>query len=123
MLRGSVIGAHQAVVAVGVIGARGRRAVINAVIDTGFNGRLTLPQELAERLELRLVGEGDFTLADGSRAELRRYRAVLEWVHGPVVAIIVATHGPPLLGMRLLRDCDLTMPVVEGGEVTIAPVA
>ena len=48
---------------------------------------------------------------------------MVEWVHGPVVAIIVATHGPPLLGMRLLRDCDLTMRVVEGGEVTIAPVA
>lgn len=57
---------REAVIPLTVIGSDRRLAKIEAVIDTGYTGWLTLPPELIESLSLRWDGIGQGTLADKS---------------------------------------------------------
>ena len=52
MISGWVNAFREAVVRLPVQGARGREQAIEAVLDTGFNGYLTLPPELIAELGL-----------------------------------------------------------------------
>lgn len=51
---------------------------IEAIVDTGFMGYLTLSREMIELLALEPVSDQVMTLADGSRALFLVYRAVVE---------------------------------------------
>ena len=51
------------------------------LIDTGFNGYLTLPARLVPDLNLTFTGHRRGTLADGSVTRLNVYLARIDW-HG-----------------------------------------
>ncbi len=96
---------------------RGRRqtAELDALIDTGFNGDLTLPIGLAVELGLELVSRRQVELADGSiRSELVFVgTAVLDG--RSQLAMIGLTDGlDALVGTGLLRDRRLTMDFRKG---------
>lgn len=92
---------------------------IEAVIDTGYNGYLTLPTHLVTALRLTFAGHRRGTLADGSVTRLDVYLASVLW-HGQQTDVLVSqTAGTPLVGMSLLEGSRLTMSVLEGGDVTI----
>ncbi|MDP9479560.1 MAG: hypothetical protein M3R38_28485 [Actinomycetota bacterium] len=69
---------REAVISLDVGGPRdrGERSYrrIEAVIDTGFTGYLTLPADVAASLGLSERGSERFILADGSEAVLPVYR-------------------------------------------------
>jgi clan AA aspartic protease len=89
------------------------------LIDTGFNGYLTLPGQLVSSLKLTFTGHRRGTLADGSVTRLNVYLARIDW-HGDQKEILVLeSNGTPLLGMSLLEGNRMSMDVVDGGEVTI----
>lgn len=117
-----VAGGREAVVSLTVAGPLGHTAEIEAVIDTGFTGHLTLPPALARSLEVPLLGARYVTLADGATASLDVYRATVLWegVERPVRAF--AAEGTPLLGMALLYGSEVRIRVVEGGSVVIEPL-
>jgi predicted aspartyl protease len=50
---------------------------VEAVIDTGYNGQLTLPRPLVSRLNLPFAGHRRGRLADGSIAVLDVYLATV----------------------------------------------
>jgi predicted aspartyl protease len=52
---------------------------IAAVIDTGYNGELTLPDALVDDLQLPFAGYRRGMLADGSIAVLPVYLATVKW--------------------------------------------
>ena len=59
------------------------------------------------------------TLADGQRIEVSLYRGFAQWL-GEVRRIsVIATDGPPLLGMSLLAGGKITIRAQAGGEVLI----
>ena len=62
----------EAVVTIALQGPAGQVEEVNAVIDTGFNGYLTLPTMIVADMELPVVGEGEAVLADGQRGCFRR---------------------------------------------------
>ena len=78
MIEGVVNANMEAVVTLTLRGETGQEREIEAVIDTGFNGFLTLPPTLAVELGLPFASIGLATLADGSEAArcLRCHRAV-----------------------------------------------
>lgn len=97
----------------------GESRSIQAVVDTGFTDRLTLPPEVVEELDLPLRGSVEVTLADGSIETLPIYRVRLLW-HGREYAIrAYAASGDPLVGMALLSGSELRIRVVAGGAVEI----
>ena len=55
MIQGSVNAAYEAVVTLAVRGPAGQTTEIDAVIDTGFTGFLTLPPALVSELGLPFV--------------------------------------------------------------------
>jgi clan AA aspartic protease len=100
----------------------GHLHTIDAVIDTGFTGDLTLPNARIYALGLPWVGELVGQLADGSVQMIDIYDAILIWDGNPVTVRIQAVETTPLLGTRLLAGHELKIPFVLGGAVTITPI-
>ncbi len=102
-----------------VKGQRGREQEVEAVIDSGFTGALTLPPALITTLSLRWRSVDRATLADGSTCVFQVYVGKLLW-DGKVRTILVAEAGAdPLVGMKLLRGHEFRMQVRSRGKVTI----
>jgi clan AA aspartic protease len=100
-------------------GARGKTREIEAVIDTGYTGALTLPSEIIVALGLRWQSLDRGILADGSECLFDVFEAKVDW-DGKVRRILVdEADTEPLLGMRLLRGYELRMQVRWRGKVTI----
>jgi clan AA aspartic protease len=114
-----VVRSDEARVRFKVKGSRGREQQVEAVIDSGFTGALTLPPALIATLGLRWRSVDRATLADGSICVFQVYVGKLLW-DGKVRSVLVAeADADPLVGMRLLRGHELKMQVCARGKVTI----
>jgi clan AA aspartic protease len=102
---------------VGNIGSQ--RQVIDAVIDTGFTGFLTLPSSVLANLELRAYRREEGTLGDGSTCIFDVYRGIVNWDGEFRQIDINASETIPLLGMSLLYGYRMQLDAVEGGIVTV----
>ncbi|HJX29200.1 MAG TPA: clan AA aspartic protease [Thermoanaerobaculia bacterium] len=119
MISGWVNAYREAIVRLLVRDLQGREQVIEAVIDTGFNGYLTLPPEIIASLDLPFRRNGRAVLGDGSAVTFDIHEAVVLW-GGRVRRISVdAADTTPLLGMGLLYGHELSVQVIEGGEALI----
>jgi clan AA aspartic protease len=117
-----VVRAREACIRLGIRGPGGREREIEAVIDTGFAGWLTIPPALVTALHLpwRSIIRG--VLADGSQRDFDVYDAAIVW-DGRVRRIPVnEANANPLVGMALLAGYELKMQVRSRGKVTIKPL-
>ena len=118
MIRGRIRN-REAIIELEVAGRGQLPQQIEAVIDTGYNGYLTLPSHLVTVLQLPFAGHRRGTLADGSVTRLDVYLASVVW-HGRLKDVLISrTVGTPLIGMSLLEGSRLAMDVVDGGAVTL----
>lgn len=116
---GTVTADAEAVLPLRVLGENGRHADIEAAIDTGFTGELTLSPATVRQLSLGFRGYREVTLANGSEDSLGLYEAWVIW-HGSRRSLeVLETPGGPLVSMALLRGSELRLRVVVGGEVLI----
>jgi clan AA aspartic protease len=114
-----VVKADEARIRLTVRGRRSRGQQIEAVIDSGYTGALTLPPALITLLGLRWQSTQRATLADGSTCVFQVYVGKVVW-DGKVRQILVdEANADPLIGMRLLRGHELKMQVRYRGKVTI----
>ncbi len=120
MIQGRVSATFDALVRVEIRGPSGQMRVVDAVVDTGFNGFLTLPPALASALRLPYLARSQAFLADGSEAEFNVYRAGIIWDGRLRYVKADATGKKPLIGMSLLHRHGLYVEVVEGGRVEVA---
>jgi clan AA aspartic protease len=120
-LSGIVSAEREAVVPLTVLGpgSSGRSVEVEAVLDTGFTGHLTLAPEIVAQLGLPLLGSRNTVLADGSRVALDVHRAEVFWDgrRRPVQALVAG--GEALAGMSLLWGHRLILSATEGGEVIV----
>jgi clan AA aspartic protease len=105
-----------------VLGSERQAQHVDVVVDTGFNGSLTLPGDIIRALGLRLVGARPVTLGDGSTAVLSVYRARVVWHAAERTTLTLHAEGTPLLGMALLYGSRVLLDVVADGVVTIEPL-
>jgi len=119
MITGEVNAEMEAVVRLTVLGPQGRKQVIEAVVDTGFNGSFTLPPDLIAALELPLHSQGLGMLADGSSMLFDVFEAAVIWDDQPRRMSVYSADASPLLGMNLLNGHELTVQVVERGAVSV----
>ena len=89
------------------------------MVDTGFNGYLTLPPMLMEGLELPVVGDGEAVLADGREAAFDVYGVTVLWGGQPGYVETGAVGVEALVGMALLDGHNLNIDVEDGGRVFI----
>ena len=95
---------------------RWRREV---VVDTAFDGDLTLPSEFIEQLGYISAGETDMTLADGQSVKCNFYEAAAVWDGEYRTVYIMESATEYLLGTNLIQGGTLTVQMWEGGEVII----
>ncbi|MCC5896852.1 MAG: clan AA aspartic protease [Phormidium sp. BM_Day4_Bin.17] len=119
MIQGTVNARREAILPLVVGNASGQRQVIDTVIDTGFNGFLTLPSVLITSLRLSWNASDIVTLGDGSDALFDLYATTIIW-DGEYREIDVAeSETEPLIGMALLYGYRLQIDAIEGGIVKI----
>lgn len=122
MISGYVNARREALLSLVVRGPKGQEQTVEAVIDTGFTGRITLPPDLISALELPFIGRGWAVLGDGRRIEYNSFEVVVVW-DGKLRHIVAdEADTEPLVGMRLLAGHDLAIQVVPGGNVSIRPL-
>ncbi len=114
-----VVKANEAVIRLVVIGPSGQQQEIEAIIDTGFTGFLTLPHSPVERLELPWLCRQPGILADGKVDFFDVYTAEIIWDGQRRTVEVEATETEPLVGMSLLANYSLQMDIREGGAVTL----
>lgn len=102
-------------------GSRGREREIEAVVDTGYTGWLTLPLTVISGLRLRLRWQESVRgrLADGSERSLDVYEAEVFWNRHARRVPVDEVDAAPLVGMALLEGYELRMQIRSGGKITI----
>jgi clan AA aspartic protease len=122
MITGAVNSSLEAIVPVTLIGPRGARRAVDAVVDTGFNGQLALPRALVDALGLPWCGERTVELADGSDVVCDVYHIRIEWDGSVRKLRCEATDTEPFVGTELLQGHRLEADFIPGGRVRIAPI-
>lgn len=119
MIEGVVNAAYEAIITLPLRGPAGQTREVEAVIDTGYNGTLTLPPALVAELGLPLLGPSQATLANGVTEIFNVHDATVLWDGTPRDIEADAVGPTPLVGMSLLDNYDLNIQVRTGGRVVI----
>ena len=119
MIEGIVNADYEAVIALALRGQAGQAREIEVVIDTGYNGFLSLPPALVAELDFPVVGPSQATLANGAVETFNVHDATVVWDGMPRDIEADAVGPVPLAGMLLLEGHDLSVQVRHGGRVVI----
>ncbi|WP_310409904.1 clan AA aspartic protease [Chamaesiphon sp. OTE_8_metabat_110] len=119
MMQGVVNLRREAMLTVVVGNSNRQLQAIDAVIDTGFNGFLSLPSTIITTLDLPWSGADFVTLGDGSETSFDLYTAVAIWDGHYFEIDIAESETEPLLGMALLYGYRLQVDNIEGGIVKV----
>jgi clan AA aspartic protease len=118
MMQGHVNTGYEAVISL-VIKHDSKLKSINAVIDTGFTGFLSLLQSIIDELELPWSYSDFATLGDGSQTLFDVHDATIIWDGQFREIEINSADTDPLLGIKMLRGFRLQVDTIQGGLVTI----
>lgn len=119
MIRGTVNYSNEAIVPLRVRGPSGTELDIDAVIDTGYSGALTLPSAVVSALNLPLCNQVTLRLGDGTTCQCDTYNIEVEWdgVWRKLVATEVDSN--PLLGVGLLARHEVFIEFIPHGVVDV----
>jgi clan AA aspartic protease len=120
MMTGTVNTDLEALLRLAVRDVGGQQRDVEAVIDTGFNGFLTLSPALIAAMGLPWLCRQQGQLADGSVQAFDVFVATVDWDGQSRSVEVEAADAQPLIGMALMQNSELRMQVMPGGSVTIA---
>ena len=119
MITGIVNGNGEAMVRI-VVGDLGKqRIVVDAIIDTGYTGYLTLPPPTIAALNLPWRGSEEGILGDGNTQMFDVYSATIIWDGEYKLIKVNESDTDPLLGVGLLYGYEVCIQTISGGLVTI----
>jgi predicted aspartyl protease len=95
----------------------------DSVVDTGFDGSLSLPPDFIALLGLGRQGFGRALLADGSEAVFNIYEAIVLWDDAPRTIPVYEMDSEPLVGMSLMYGYELVLPILDGAIFTLRSIA
>ena len=119
MIEGAVSADYEIIATLTILSPTGQTMEIDAIVDTGYNGFLSLPPALVTELELPFASVGWAYLADGSEATFNTYGVTALWDGQPRHVEADAVGDTPLVGMQLLDRHSLYVEVEVGGRVVI----
>jgi clan AA aspartic protease len=122
MMHGVVNSSCEATISLVLSNAKRQTRLIDAVIDTGYTGFLSLPRAVIAGLNLPWMGIDRGTLGDGSEVTFEVYASTIIWDGQYRNIPVNEAETDPLVGMSLLYGYDLQIRAVEGGNVTIKAV-
>ena len=119
----------EAVVVLSVQDDDGATEGVDFIIDTGYTGEMTLPQEIIDRLNLRTAEYDGFQtaptviLADGAILPVEVYVTGVWWHDRLRIVEVDSIGSNPLIGMTLLQGSNLSIDAIPGGLVTITELS
>jgi clan AA aspartic protease len=122
MITGIINARGEAVVRVVVGNTATQRLVIDAVIDTGYTGCLTLPPSTIAALGLRWRGSEDVTLGDGAMTKFDVYSGQIIWDGAYRMIKIHESSTDALIGLRMLQGYETCIQSIDGGSVKIQAI-
>ena len=123
MIRGAVNDRNEIRIPLPVLDGIGYEQVIDAILDTGFNGSLALPYAQISSLQLPPPLSGGLVRFGDGRVEwIDYYEISVVWDGVEQVVAVQALDGDILIGMALLSGYDLRARVVVGGSVEIEAI-
>jgi predicted aspartyl protease len=96
MITGFITVDREAVFRLIVYGPDGEEEAVEATIDTGFNGYLTLPPFVVSLLGLAYHSEALALLGDGSTVSLHKFEATVLWDGQDREVLVLEAEGVPL---------------------------
>ena len=119
MIRGRVDALRQAWVPLEMELSDGGFESIETIVDTGFNGYLALPPEVIGRMNVKSDEPTNVDLATGLQDTVNTWLGNVLW-HDQIRSIrLLEASGPPLLGMEMMEDSQLTLQPRINGHVLI----
>jgi len=122
MITGMVNARYEMAITLSVRNSAGQEQEVEAILDSGFTGSLTLPPSLIAKLGLPWRSRSSVVLANGNVEELDIHAATIVWDATPRAILIQAVDNVPLIGMALLVGYDSRARVTIGGTVQIEMV-
>lgn len=123
MITGIINADFEPIISLSICGADGKIYTQDAIVDTGFNGWLSLPPDLIAQLNLRWKRRGRAILGDGTECIFNVFEAILIWDGDLLTIPIDEADSEPLVGMSLMEGYQLMMQVFEGGFVELSKLA
>ncbi len=121
MIEGVVNADYEPVITLHLLGPAGQTREVEMVVDTGFNGFLTLPSNIVAELGLPYRGRGRAILANGSQDFFNVWGATVVWDGQMRYVPADEADATPLVGMALMDNHSLYVDVRDGGAVAIRP--
>ena len=86
------------------------KRAVNAVIDTGFNGYISVPKKLIDESDWDFLGIEEYELASGELMRERVFLGRIEIGTEKLVAFILSSNSSDaLIGTKLLKNRVLTI--------------
>jgi clan AA aspartic protease len=123
MITGIVNADFEPIINISICGSDGKIYTQEAIVDTGFNGWLSLPPDLIAQLNLRWKRRGRVVLGDGSECVFNVYEAIIMWDGNLRTIPIDEADSEPLVGMSFMEGYQLMVQVYEGGAVSLSKVS
>ena len=94
---------------------------VEFIVDTAFDGDLSLPNSLIARLDVEFATERLLQMVDGTIIKRYAYLIDLDCNQGTRPTEIMALENAPLLGAVLMDESHVDLDMRSGGEVSIEP--
>ena len=117
MILGNVNALKQAVISLDLRGPQGHTERVDAIIDTGYDGYLTVTPDIVARLQFPFRETRAYELGSGDLIDFPVHNARIIWDGQAKEIATVVTDGGILVGMSLLTGFTLFMDVIDGGAV------
>jgi len=122
MITGWVDANYELMIRVTVQDASGQDCELEAVVDTGFTGALTLPPATLASLGLLRHSTGSAVTATGAIVHFALYPITIIWDGVARYIFAQEINSSPLLGLRMLIGYDLRARVDPGGRVELEAI-
>ncbi|MBW4690231.1 MAG: clan AA aspartic protease [Lyngbya sp. HA4199-MV5] len=119
MITGTVNASGEAMLRIVVGGLGTQRIVVDAIIDTGYTGYLTLPPSAIASLNLPYRGSEEGILGDGSAQVFDVYSAAIIWDGEFKTIKVNESDTASLLGVGLLYGYEVCIQTINGSAVSI----
>lgn len=123
MMTGVVNANLETILRLQVLDINGGIHEVETLIDSGFNGFLTLPPAQIATLRLPFLYRQQGQLADGSILIFNVHAATVLWDGQPRTAEVEEIDAQPLLGTAMLHNHELRIQVIDGGSATITALS
>jgi clan AA aspartic protease len=120
MILGQVSARYEAIIPIKIYDVNRQIVDLDATVDTGFSGYLTLPTATIRQLQLTYDRTETYTLGDNNDVDFDLYRGMLFWDGQDRNVFVLSTESEPLIGMSSLHGYTLFIDVVDGGAIRIA---